>query len=416
MVNRILVAICLTAVLAGSASADEVVAYRGATIETAGKAGRIENGTVVVRDGKIDLVGQGISIPDNAKIVDVSGQTIMPGVVDPYHPISVGGVSSAPATRTITIGGRTFTIPNRTRSVSTAFVRIADELDPLSLKRGFKVQSRAGIGFANLVTRGYGQAVHARVTPDEPETAVVNPDGLLYVAVTNSTTSLDLLRKNLGLTGSSSRSGRPPTTTRTSTSSQSRSSTSRRTSSSPTAKLWAEAKDGKKPVIVNVNNAATILHVLKALKPNEKIRIVMVATGPHVYETLDQIRQRKNLSLILRPGLDTAPRSRDRVNVAKMVASAGVDFGFSMSLNSDIPAMLDTPFFPVAMLVKTGLDRDKALAALTTTPAKMLGLEKSLGSVEKGKQANMIFVDGDPLDASTRIQQVMVAGRTVYED
>ena len=390
------------AVAASSAHAEDVVAYRNATIETVGKEGRIEGGTVVIRDGKIDAVGKDVDIPNNAKIVDASGHTIMPAVVDPYFPISMSG-SAASAVRTITIGGRTFRVGGGSPVVSSAFTRIADNLDPLVLKTPQKLQSRVGVGFANLVTRGYGQAAHARIHPEDVENSIISGDGYLYAAVTNSTRSLDLLRKNLGLNATASKSS---TTSRSSSSSK---------STSPTAKLWAEVKDGKKPVIINVNSAAAILHVLKALEKNDKVKLAMVATGPHIYETFDAIKKRKNLTLIVRPGLDTAPRSRDRINVPKMLADAKVNFVFSISLNSSVPQMTDTPMFPLAMLVKTGLKRDKAISALTLEPAKVLGLEKTLGSIEKGKKANMIFVDGDPLDMSTRVQKVLVEGKTVYE-
>lgn len=399
MLRNIQVAICLAA-MASIAEAEDVVAYRNATIETVSKAGRIENGTVVVRDGKIDAVGKDVGVPNNARVVDLTGHTIMPAMVDPYYPVDIGGGSSS-APRTITIGGRTFRVGGGRPSVSTAFTRIADNLDPLTLRTGQRLQSRVGVGFANLVTRGYGQAAHARVTPDDVETSVLSGDGYLYVAVTNSTSSLDLLRKNLGLT-----SGAKTTST---------SSRSRTTSTNPTAKLWTEVKEGKKPVLINVNNAAAILHVLKALTENDKIKVALVATGPHVFDTFEQIKKRKNLTLVIRPGLDTKPRSADRINVAKMLADAKVNFAFSVSLNPNVPLMTDTPLFPIAQLVKTGLKRDKALSALTLEPAKILGLEKTLGSIEKGKKANMIFVDGDPLDMSTRVQKVLVEGRIVYE-
>ena len=295
-------------------------------------------------------------------------------------------------------------------------MRIADELDPRTLRDDLMGLSRLGTGFANLVTRGYGQAVNARVTPEDADNCVVTAHGLLYVAVTNSSTSLDVLRKNLGLSTSSSSGSSRPSASRGGSSSSSGSRSSQSGSAAGVASLWKDVKEGKKPIIINVNNAAAILHTLKLLENAEKVRVVMIATGPHVYETLDQLRGRKGLSLVLRPGLDVAPRSRDQINVARRVADAGVDFGFSLSLNSDMQLMTETPFFPIALLVRSGLDRDQAIAALTLRPAAMLGLDKSLGSIEKGKQANLIILDGDPLDPSARIREVLVEGKIVYEN
>ena len=401
----------------------ETVAYTGARIETVGKAGTIEKGTIVVTDGKIADVGKDVTIPDTAKIVDVAGQTVIPGLVEVYHPVSVGGTASVPTTRTIVIRGRTFRVGNSTSTTSTAFIRIADNLDPLKLKTDLRRLSRVGIGFANLVTRGYGQSVHAIIDPTDPEAIVKSGDGYLYLALTNSTTSLNVLRTGLGTSSRSStsrsgalaaiRSRTGSTTTSTSTTTRSASTSS---SSNPTTALWKDVREGKKPVMINVNNAATILHVLEILKKQDKVRVVLITTGAHAYQAFDQLKAKKNLSVVIKPGIDTIPFSRNRVNVAKMLHDAKIKFGFTVSSSSDITSAPDSPLFPLAMLVKTGLPRNEALKAATLTPASLLGLDKTLGSIEKGKSANLVFLDGDPLDASSQIQQVLVEGKTTHEN
>ena len=73
-----------------------VVAYRGATIETAGKAVRIENATLVLRYGKIEAVGVDVKPPDDAHIIEAHGKTIMPGIIDPYKEIVIAGSTAGP--------------------------------------------------------------------------------------------------------------------------------------------------------------------------------------------------------------------------------------------------------------------------------------------------------------------------------
>jgi imidazolonepropionase-like amidohydrolase len=68
----------------------------------------------------------------------------------------------------------------------------------------------------------------------------------------------------------------------------------------------------------------------------------------------------------------------------------------------------------VGEVVAKGLDRQAALAALTLEPARMLGLEERLGSLEKDKDANLVFLSGDPFEPSTRVEAVMIEGRIVY--
>lgn len=407
----------------GTTARAEVVAYTGATVETVGKAGTISNGTVVVTDGKITAVGTDVEIPAAARIVDASGQTILPALVNIYTPIVVGSSSAPPTTRTITIGGRTFTIPSTRTTTSTAYTKLSDNVDPLTLRSYLKSQARVGVGFANLVTRGYGQSITARVTPDNAADCIVNKDGHLFLAVTNSTSSLDVLRK--GLKGSSGRSsssalaaamaarasGGSSSATPT-TSSSSRSSS---TSTSPTAALWTSVREGQTPVILNVNNAATISYVLDIHKEYKKARFILVASGQNIYRTREMLKD-SNISVLLKAGIDTAPRSNRRINVPRELAEAGVTFGFSPSLDSSLSSMPDTPLLPVAMLVKSGLKKEAALKALTLTPATMLGLDAKLGSIEAGKQANLMFLDGDPLTSASKVQELVVEGVTVYEN
>jgi len=72
--------------------------------------------------------------------------------------------------------------------------------------------------------------------------------------------------------------------------------------------------------------------------------------------------------------------------------------------------------FPMAMLVKTGLDRDVALKSITIKAAELLGLEETHGSLEKDKHANFLVFDGDPLKTGTRLQQVFLDGNKIHEN
>jgi len=72
--------------------------------------------------------------------------------------------------------------------------------------------------------------------------------------------------------------------------------------------------------------------------------------------------------------------------------------------------------FPLAMLVKTGLDREQALKSVTIDSAKVLGIEETHGSLEDGKHANFLVFDGDPLQTGVRLQQVYLNGSKVHEN
>jgi len=67
----------------------------------------------------------------------------------------------------------------------------------------------------------------------------------------------------------------------------------------------------------------------------------------------------------------------------------------------------------VGEVVNAGLDRGTALRALTLEPAMLLGVDKRLGSLEKDKDANMLFFSGDPLEPTSKLEAVMLEGRIV---
>ena len=385
---------------------EAVIALRGGTIESVGKLGRIEDGVVVLKGNKIHAVGKDVEIPDNARVIDVRGKTILPGIVDPYHVVRVGP-GGAPATRTVTFGGRTFTVRSSGSSTTPKFLRIVDNFYPFDAK--FRPLTRSGITVANLVAAGYGQSALARMMIDDPEKLVSNGEGLLYASVRNNATSLGVLRSGLASAGaSSSSSSSGSTASRTTSRTSSRLSAVEQT-------LWKDIAAGKRPLFVNASNSAAILHVLKLLKAHEKVKLVLIANGPNVYETLDQLKGRR-VSLILSPTIDTAPNSRDRICVPRLLHEAGVEFAISLSISqSSLSSSQDAPLVPIAFLSKAGLPRDVALAALTLVPAKLLGVQETHGSIEPKKLANLLVFDGDPLDPASRLERVFVEGRTVHE-
>ena len=71
-------------------------------------------------------------------------------------------------------------------------------------------------------------------------------------------------------------------------------------------------------------------------------------------------------------------------------------------------------WYQAARLVQYGLPRAEAIATITSTPAKILGLDHRIGSLEAGKDANIAIFSGDPLDARSWVERVFIEGREVY--
>jgi hypothetical protein len=431
---RISAAVALSGLLAAAASAQETaVAYRGATIETAGKAGRIENATLVLRGGKIEAVGPNVKIPDDARVLDARGLTIMPGILDPFREVTLAG--GTPDTGPAPVGGgrRGLQRGGRGGGPGAAFTRVADNFYPY--EPSYRALLRSGLTGLNLATTGYGQAAVVRLTPGQPEGMLLNPDGYLYTSVTNETNSLDIVRNALETVVRVKQGGSLPTgapATPPAGGAQPPPGRGRRGGgrfgggapafggpapalNATTLKLWQAVHEGKAPLFANAQNPAAIVHLLKVLQPYKEVRLVLVAPASSLYETLDHLTGRP-IRVIVSPGLSLKPNTRDRIAMARLLHEAGVEFAFAQPDTRELLATQDFPLFSVAYLVKSGLPRAAALEALTARPAALLGLDQVLGSVEPNKAANLLIFQGDPLDPASQLSQVLIEGRTVYEN
>jgi hypothetical protein len=418
---------------ARAADADGAVAFTNAVIETAGKAGRIENGTVVLRNGKVEAVGADAKVPDDARVIDVHGQTIMPGMLDPFREVTIAGAAADAAPRTIVIGGRTITLGGRLGGGPAGFTRVADNFYPYD--NGYRALLRSGLTGLNLVTAGYCQSAVMRVTPAAPDTMLINPDGFLFTPVSNDSASLDTVRNGLEMVDRVKKGGEAtaPPTTPPAGDQPATPGPGRRPGGggrrfggmggpgiggggTASLKTWQDVYEGKAPLFVNAANAAAVVHVLKAIEPYKDVKLVLTAPGPTLYETLDRLPGR-SVRVLVRPGLSLMPNTRDRIDIACALHQAGVEFAFTQPASqADLIATQDSPLFPVAYSVHCGLPRKAAFEALTARPAALLGLDKTHGTIEPGKSADLLIFTGDPLDPESQLARVLIEGRTVYEN
>lgn len=99
----------------------------------------------------------------------------------------------------------------------------------------------------------------------------------------------------------------------------------------------------------------------------------------------------------------------EQVKGINQIAKSGVPFAFSAG--STPGAFLEN----VRALIKNGLDKDSALKAMTINSANILGLKDQLGTIEMGKQANLVLMSGDFADKDSKVERVWVTGKAVLE-
>lgn len=190
----------------------------------------------------------------------------------------------------------------------------------------------------------------------------------------------------------------------------------------PKAKPWVDLRAGRLRGLVSINSAAEYLHFLDAIGKETfawDLRLVVQRESDVFYVAdkktydldFDGIGDRK-CRVVMEPVLSVTPGTMRNRNLAMELTKAGAKVVFIPRNDTlmDAKAWLAN----VGEIVAANLDRNVALRAVTLEPAELLGVEKRVGSLEKGKDANLIFFNGDPLEPTSRLEAVMLDGRFVH--
>jgi hypothetical protein len=138
----------------------------------------------------------------------------------------------------------------------------------------------------------------------------------------------------------------------------------------------------------------------------EGLRLVAEDYGD-LYETADELKERE-VPVLVRPIITTEPYTGYPMNRSARYHRAGVSFAYTLPEDSVAGARRILP--ALASMARTGLDRRTVLEAATMGGATALGLERSHGSITEGRDADLLFLSGEPLDPTTRIERVMLRG------
>jgi imidazolonepropionase-like amidohydrolase len=179
-------------------------------------------------------------------------------------------------------------------------------------------------------------------------------------------------------------------------------------------KPFLDLRAGKLTALVDISKAADYLHLLDALG-DEEIGYSLFCNlrdDIDLYEVSERIGE-TGVRIVLSPEITLQPFTRRDRNLPAEFAAAGAKLAFVP--RSDTTTSHRTWLVDAGNLVRFGLDREDALRALTLEPAEVLGVADRVGSIEAGKDANLILLDGDPFEPATRIQMVILEGENVYE-
>jgi len=172
--------------------------------------------------------------------------------------------------------------------------------------------------------------------------------------------------------------------------------------------IRARARELK--VLLEVPGPGVLDHFFDVLDDRHDLDVVLVTNGRTAVRVKDTLKARK-IPVLLAPTLTTRPPTNQRINPAAELEAEGIEFAFRPA--SDRLSAIRGLFYHLGTLVKCGLSREAALKAVTCIPAGWLDVAKDVGSLEKGKAANLIGFSSDPLTSPLSELNLVILDGTV---
>lgn len=381
--NRLIQLLLGAVILSGpiSARADEVLAIRAQTIWTVTQEA-IQDGVVLVRNGKIEAVGKDLTIPDDAKVLDMPQSHVMPGLIDAHSHLGLGTDPSVEMDEDV--------------FAASADTHILDAYNPEAAD--IEQAVRAGITSA-LIAPG-------NRNPIAGQTAVVK--------FCSGPENERLLKRDAGLKFSLTHDALLPRRRPTSWPGMisfvrehlDRASQFEEDTFDPQATILKRMLNRETPVFMMANTPEQILAALDLIQDYQlDACIVGARQGDEVAKQLAANEVPVMYDPVVRLNKD-----KDLKRVGQL-AGAGVKLAFAT--HAPETAVSDLRVSAIHA-VKYGLDRDLALKGLTLHAAEMLGVADRVGSIQEGKDADLVVLSGDPLELTSGTQVVIVNGKILY--
>lgn len=403
-----------TLALAQSKSEQGTYAIRNARIVTVTN-GVIEKGTVLVKNGRIEAVGATVTVPKDAKIIDATGLSVYPGLIDSntYVGLSEIGQGSPGTVDTTELGDF-----NPNMKAITAVNPYSEHIPVARMN-----------GVTTVMTCPQGGLISGQC-------ALLNLDGWTQhdmKVLGSAAMRLNYPRAGFGGRGGGFAAifGAP--------NDQARQQRERQVDALKKklddAQAYANAKDaaakdrslparpvdlglealipvlkGEVPVFVTANGEREIKGAIE-LADKYKLRLI-ISGGDDAIKVAKELKE-KNVPVVLggvleMPGSEDSPYDEAFARAGEL-HKAGVKVAIATSDSAYVRLL---PYH-AGTAAAFGLPKDEALKSVTITPAQIFGVDKLLGSIEAGKLANLVITDGDILEHRTKVKQMFIAGRPV---
>lgn len=385
----------------------------------------VEKGALVVRNGVIEAVGAAVTIPADATVLDMKGKTIYPGLFDSYSdwglpkppprmPGGFGRRQPPPPPAPEATGGPRFWNPN-----VLAFQKAEAMLSPDS-DAADKLRDQGITTVLAVPTKGIFKGTSALVDLGDakPNDLIIKPSVAQHISLQVNFASDDYPNSLMGAITLIRQSFLDADWYRRAQAAWSRNPKLER----PEANEALEALN--QPIGAYVIEAGDELDFLRAAKIGREFTLPLIVRGSGTeYRRLNDVKA-TGLPVILPVNFPDPPAVEnpdEAVEVGlqelqywdeapenpKRLAEAKVPFAFTSATLKDPGNFLKN----VKTAVARGLSAEAALAALTTTPAHLFGVENKLGTLTQGKIANFVITDGDLFAEKTKIKETWVDGK-----
>lgn len=354
----------------------------------------IENGVVLIKDGKIDRVGKqsDIRIPSNYEVMEAA--VVTPGLIDAHSVVGLAGHYNQRHDQDQLETSSAIQPELRAIDAYNAREELVGHLRSLGI-----TTVHTGHGPGALIS---GQTMIVKTTGETVEESVIVPAKMLAFTMGSMINSairkpgtrskgVSMLRQELI---------------------KAQDYAEKRKKGEGATNLGMEALadllEGKLTALITVHKANDIM---TAIRLQKEFGFPMVIDGAaEAYLILDEIKA-SDLPVFVHPTMtrtygDTKNASFE---TAGKLHEAGIPFAFQSGFEGYVPKTR-VVLFEAAVAAANGLDMNAALDAITIESARLLGIEKQVGSLERGKDADLVLFNGDPFEYTSQVTEVIING------
>ena len=405
LIVRAAFAVTLASIVGAAANAQTIAITGGKVYPVSGPM--IENGTVVITNGKISAVGANVPIPAGAQRIDATGKIVTPGFVDASTQLGVQEVAAVNDTRDMSARGKD--------NIAAAFT-VWEGLNPNSVL--LAPARKEGVTTVVVVPTGglvSGQAALVDVVPGTMTDMVIKAPVAMVAAVGDPL--------SVGLASRGEVIGKLRELLEDTKFFQTHRDAFDRAQTRPFAasRLDLQAMipvvEGKLPLLVTVNRASDIDAAMR-LARDYGVKL-MISSGAEAWTMADRLATAR--IPVLTGAMNNIPDGfadlGQRQENAGLLRKAGVAVALIGNAGGG-----DEEAFNVRNVkqeagnaVSYGMTWDDALRAVTLAPAEIFGAADRVGSLAPGKEGNVVVWSGDPFEFTTRAEHVFVRGHEYHD-